>query len=394
LLVTFLLNQVQGAVQSELDRFFQVLHGKTVALREVSAAALTKARRKLSHTAFIELNQCLMASTAEALPLRRWHGLRLLAVDGSKLRLPNLPVMREQFGVGTNGNKETPVAMALLSTLYDVLNHVTVDAQVDRYDASERDLALAHLDAIGPGSLVMFDRGYPAFWLFAAMQARGIDFCVRVPWNLYKACETLVIRGLREDTMTLKPTAEARRQCQALGIAAEPLTLRLVRVVLDSGEPEVLVTSLLDTSAFPAAEFKGLYHLRWPVEESYKRDKHALRLENFSGRTVQAILQDIHATVLTHNLTALLAFEAQHRIEQRTAHRRHGYQVNWTRAFSKVRHTLARLLLGHLGSDTVTTLIEAITQDCEAVRPGRTFPRRPARSRPNGRASGYKPVCA
>jgi hypothetical protein len=72
----------------------------------------------------------------------------------------------------------------------------------------------------------VFDRGYPAFWLFAAMQARGIDFCVRV--------------------------------------------------VLDSGEAEVLVTSLLDTSAFPAAELKGLYHLRWPVE-SYKRDKHALR---------------------------------------------------------------------------------------------------------------------
>jgi hypothetical protein len=266
LLVTFLLNQVQGAVQSELDRFFQVLHSKTVALREVSAAALTKARRKLSHTAFIELNRCLMASTAEALPLRRWHGLRLLAVDGSKLRLPNLPVMRKQFGVGTNGNKETPVAMALLSTLYDVLNHVTVDVQVDRYDASERDLALAHLGAIGPGSLVVFDRGYPAFWLFAAMQARGIDFCVRVPWNFYKECETLVIRGLRENMMTLKPTAEAQRQCRALGLPTEPLNLRLVRVVLDSGEPEVLVTSLLDTSAFPAAEFKRLYHLRWPVE--------------------------------------------------------------------------------------------------------------------------------
>jgi hypothetical protein len=40
-----------------------------------------------------------------------------------------------------------------------------------------------------------------------------------------------------------------------------------VRIELDSGETEVLITSLLDQTRYPYAVFKDLYHQRWPVEE-------------------------------------------------------------------------------------------------------------------------------
>jgi hypothetical protein len=35
----------------------------------------------------------------------------------------------------------------------------------------------------------------------------------------------------------------------------------------------VLITNLMDEQAFPACEFKELYHLRWGAEENYKRLK-------------------------------------------------------------------------------------------------------------------------
>lgn len=360
--------------------------------QEVTQSAFTKARKKFSHSAFIELNQGLNEALTQRLPLQRWHGLRLLAVDGSKLRLPNIPALGEHFGTSTNAT-DTPCPQALYSTLYDVLNHFVLDAQVARYDASERDLALAHLNAVGPGALVLFDRGYPAFWLFAAMIERGIDFCVRLPWNLYKASEALVLSGARERCFTLHPSAEAQRDCAALGLSTKPLTLRLVRVALASGETEVLLTSLRDTERFPAKEFQALYHYRWGIEEAYKRQKHPLALESFSGHSVEAILQDIHARVLTYNLTALLAFAARPRIAQATATRRHVYQVNWTRAFSKLRHTVLHLLLHNTGPAFLDALVAAVARDCEAVRPDRTFPRKGRRSRVNGRVSGYKPTC-
>jgi IS4 transposase len=43
----------------------------------------------------------------------------------------------------------------------------------------------------------------------------------------------------------------------------------LVRVVLSTGCVEVLVTSLLDTVAYPAAELGALYHARWRIEEAF-----------------------------------------------------------------------------------------------------------------------------
>ena len=53
------MNNLKRALQDELDSFFSVL-GSSVSgglQRVVTKAALSKARRKLKHTAFIELNQ-------------------------------------------------------------------------------------------------------------------------------------------------------------------------------------------------------------------------------------------------------------------------------------------------------------------------------------------------
>jgi hypothetical protein len=40
----------------------------------------------------------------------------------------------------------------------------------------------------------------------------------------------------------------------------------LVRVVTPNGRVHVVMTSLLDTIAFPAAAFAALYHSRWRID--------------------------------------------------------------------------------------------------------------------------------
>jgi hypothetical protein len=44
----------------------------------------------------------------------------------------------------------------------------------------------------------------------------------------------------------------------------------MLRVELDSGETEILVTSLTDMKKFSYDLFSELYHLRWPVGVSSK----------------------------------------------------------------------------------------------------------------------------
>ena len=98
--------------------------------------AWTQARAKLRHSAFIELNQAAVLAPLEAAvlapleaapgALRGWRGHRLLAIDGSLLRLPNHDAIWERFGGQEPLNQSGPcggrVPQARLSVLYDVLN--------------------------------------------------------------------------------------------------------------------------------------------------------------------------------------------------------------------------------------------------------------------------------
>ena len=71
-----------------------------------------------------------------------------------------------------------------------------------------------------------------------------------------------------------------------------------------------MATSLVDIKKFPRKSFLNLYHQRWFIEEDYNIMKSRLEVENFSGVSVEAIQQDIHAKVLTKNIAAIAILEA------------------------------------------------------------------------------------
>ena len=96
-MVVFLLNLIKGALQRELDQFFQVLSPGDVAKRVVTKSAFCAARQKLNPSAFIELNRHLVQRWYHDAPVRRWRGLDLRAIDGSTLRLPDTPEAIAQF---------------------------------------------------------------------------------------------------------------------------------------------------------------------------------------------------------------------------------------------------------------------------------------------------------
>ena len=145
-LVGLLLNLRKGSLQDEVNGFWEVLTGQPLATG-VSAAAVCKARQKLDPYALCVLNARLLGAFAQAFPLRRWHGLRVLATDGSSLRLPSTPAVSAHFGAPPAGST---IPLGRLSQLVDVLNGVVVDAELDAYDVGERVLASEHLAATAP----------------------------------------------------------------------------------------------------------------------------------------------------------------------------------------------------------------------------------------------------
>ena len=162
-----------------------------------------------------------------------------------------------------------------------------------------------------------------------------------------------------------------------MGLDVCPLTLRLVRVELDSGEVEVLITSLTDIEAYPYDIFMDLYHKRWPVEEDYKVMKSRIELGNFSGKSVLSVYQDFHAKVLAKNLTAVLAFPLNAIIKDNCEGQKHEHQINFTQAISKSKDTVILLFerSRDIVLDLITQLHAVFISATEPVRPGRKFKR-------------------
>ena len=86
-------------------------------------------------------------------------------------------------------------------------------------------------------------------------------------------------------------------------------------VRLSSGELEVLATSLLDEPRYPSACFAQAYGYRWGEETFYGLLKGRLDLENFSGRSVESVQQDVHAMILLSNLESVVTRSAQARLD-------------------------------------------------------------------------------
>ena len=383
--IFFLLNLVKRALQDELDEFFNLERGAAVAAQVVTKSAFCQARLKLKAEAFVELQQVQVAYFYAEYAPATWHGLRLLAVDGSTGQLPATPAIVAHFGLhGT-------VPLARVSQLFDTLNKVTIDALIGPPAQGEREYAAQHFAHIGPGDLILLDRGYPAFWLFSLIRTRQADFCARMPVGLWGVVDAFLATKLAEQIVTLTPGATAIVDCQTHQLPSHPLQVRLVRIPLDSGEVEVLCTSLLDQERYPYAVFKDLYHHRWPVEEDYKVLKLRVEVENWSGKSVLSVYQDFHAKVFTATLTAILAQPAQAIVAQQSQAKKYTYQVNFAHLLSKMKDTVVRLLHRTVIADILTSLWQIMLRTVEPIRPGRKYPRNKTAKRKRF-AMTYKPL--
>ncbi|AGA31756.1 protein containing transposase DDE domain [Thioalkalivibrio nitratireducens DSM 14787] len=246
----------------------------------VTKQALSKAYRKFPYEALIELQQRVAGWFTEQVPGSRWMGYRLVAVDGTKIRLPLDPELAETFG--TQGNQTaTERPMALYVSHFDASNGIPLGGELSPSYMGERFLAERLLEERASTDLMLYDRGFPSFALFALHRHLDRAFCARLTLNFCTEVIEFLKSGAHDAIIEWRANAGPRRDCAQLGISAAPLRLRLVRVSLPGGTTEVLATSLLDAEAFPAHLFKDLYQQRWAVEESFKALKPALRVEQF-----------------------------------------------------------------------------------------------------------------
>ena len=301
--------------------------------------------------------------------------------------LPNHPSVVEEFGQQKFGpNADSPRSLAMGSMLYDVLNQITIDARLAPYASSERDLLMQHLDKVKPGDLLLLDRGYPCFWLLFLLKARGIRFCVRLKedWWLQVKDFTECDEKERIVTFTL-PKKDRKKLADFPHMLDTTIICRLIKIELSDGSKEILCTSLIDSKKYLHEEFDKLYHYRWNEEEAYKLLKNRAELENFSGKTANAIKQDFHAKVFLMTLCAAYAHPIEDRVVEEykaDQNRKFDQKINRTNALSMTQDILIGAFLRNQFEKAIEAFDKVVAETREIIRPGRRTPRKQRPKKP------------
>jgi hypothetical protein len=382
-LMLFVLQQTVKSIQRHLHEFLDELAQGRM-FDPVTSGAVTHARAKLKESAFIELNRdCVLPVIyGPEHPIQRWRGHRLLGVDSSLVRLPDRPELGQTFGwkaaANQHGATGTRYPEARLSVVYDLLNRVGLEARLEPSTLGEVALALEQVKLLQPGDVAINDRGFTGYLYLAAVAQRA-DFVSRCSTGSFPAAQELfgLNRASQSRIVWLLAPAHQKAECQRLGLPLQ-LKVRFLSVRLPTGELEVLATSLLNQTRYPTEEFLRVYHYRWGHETYHLMLKGRLELENFSGRTVEAIRQDVQAAVLLANLESVLSEPAQTVLSQPSPSATQARQINRANSYHALKDQVLDLLYHEVPAPTVIQkLMKLFRGSPVAVRPDRTAPKRP-----------------
>ena len=216
--------------------------------------------------------------------------------------------------------------MCLMSNLLRLLIKHRTDSRSTYCFTNPKRLSELNLQ----GSLLLFDRGYPSAEFIALLYESGFQFVMRVRDKFNLSADEMKTQGL----INLKHNDKE-------------YPVRVLKVKLDNGETETLLTSL-NQKQLPIRNAGELYFQRWKVETAYDLLKSKLELENFSGKTQVSVLQDFYATMYLANITAFVAEEADEQVANadKCKNLKHSRKANRTRTIAKLREVFLRVITG------------------------------------------------
>ena len=379
LTVLFLLNLPRKSLGVEIEDFFKLLGKEELTCTK---SAISQSRYKIKPTIFIAWNKALQHSYYHHNKelVKTFGKYHLQGVDGTTLHLMEVEEIREEFGC--HGNQHRKVPMARVVVRVDVLNEIIIDGKIGPIYKGEKVMAVSQLDEVADDVISIYDRNFASFAFMYEHTLRRLNFIIRCKVGHNQVVKDFVSSGKKSAIVSFYPTKHAIKYFDKQGIQLdkqEALQLRLVRVELNTGEIEILITSLLDTKEFAASSFGELYHLRWGTETCFDTLKNKLQLTAFSGHTAKAIYQDFHATILVANINTILIQDCEEQVEQISQGREHDYKVNRNVSIGCMKNELIKIFIEEnppVVLQILKTMKSRFLRHLEPVRHNRSFKRK------------------
>lgn len=334
-----------------------------------SKQAFSKARYKIAHTGFQELLDLSIDTLYKNPETATWRGYRVIAADGSSLRLPDSREIVDEFGrFKCNGEKiksKEPI-LGRVSLFVDLCSSLILSARLSSWGVGEKTLAeeqlpevVNKLRSLGQEQfLFVYDRGYPSYQFIEQHNKLNVDYIFRLQRGMYKKIWEKVDSGETDFIFELKNVTQK---------------IRVISIVLPSGEVEVLLTSLLDSEKFSLSDISKIYFLRWHIEECYKRLKISTEIENFSGINLEAVLQEFWAHLVMCNTMALHMGDNQGFWNPDIIPE---FRLNFSVLFGSMREQLQKVIVGESSPKKFQKLFNRVASRAKVkVRPGRLYSR-------------------
>ncbi len=319
------------SLQSELNQVF----GNGLSCTK---SAFCQARKKLKLQFFEDILQQSVLSFYRHTRARRFRGYRLWACDTTIQLLPDNEDTRK---IGIHKNQYKEVASIKISIYFDVFNKlISLFGLFDKRTADLQCCLKGQIKAVPKDVIAIYDRAYGSQILAFFHSLYGSKYVARL-----KASSSNTVRRFLQspdnDMIIAEPMGErCYKRLEEFGIRkskSDMIAYRLVKVVLSTGEVEVLMTNL--DEKFSISDLSELYRLRWGVETAFNGIKNHQMLGTFSGYSELAVKQDIYCNLLFYNLHTISLLDTEEGLGQINDRRRkrpsknkkkenRGYQVN------------------------------------------------------------------
>jgi len=295
----------------------------------------------------------------------RWCGRSVKVLDGCGVSMPDTDHNRARWPYAGGQKPGCGFPTAQLVGLFCLATGQLVRFAVDSWKAHEIPLARLLISWIEPGEIVLADRGFCGWGLMALLQRKGVDVVMR-------AHQARKLKGRRMNWA--KPQRPATWTKSLWRELPAEITVRIVRFhVAVPGfrtEKVVLVTTLLDTNAYPDAAIAELYRRRWAVELCFRDIKTTLGLDVLRCQSPELIEKEIWLQAIAYNLVRALMLEAAwtHGVELQRLSFKGTVDIlrQWTPLFAPTMFAFKRAR---------EELLRIIAADQVPARPNRVEPR-------------------
>jgi len=247
-----------------------------------------------------------------------WNGRRVKIADGTIVSMPDTPANQAAYPQPRSQQPGLGFPLVRLVVVFCLACGTALDAALGRYQGKqlgENSLLRTVADVLQPDDVLLADRYFGGWFDIALWRQRNIDVVVRL--HQLRRCDLRRGRrlGPNEHVVTWpkpqRPDWMDEATYQALPAALE---LREVRVrVPQRGfrtKVVVVVTTLLDAEAYPAADLAELYRLRWHAELDLRSLKITLGMDVLRCKSPAMVRKEVWAHLLAYNLIRAVMAQA------------------------------------------------------------------------------------